>query len=123
VYVNSLVSNLPFVGVASSPSFSGTLIEDLTPGDTYRITIQAALIDQAFGDISASIDPFFSIDPSVSLGDEYSFSFSDGIGNSPASVPEPSSLDVFAACCVVTLCTGWVAPRFRSVRSAATPNA
>jgi hypothetical protein len=39
----------------------------------------------------ANVDPVFTIDPSLANADQYSFLFSDGVGNSPSAVPEPST--------------------------------
>ena len=61
----------------------------------YFITLQAegeALSGIAGGTASffAEVDPVFSIDPDQANADQYSFRFSDGIGNSIAgAVPEP----------------------------------
>ncbi len=81
-----------------SQSFGHSVKLTLTAGHTYRVTLTA---DAAAGAVdsasqtfaTAFIDPVFSFGPGV--GPEYSFHFSDGIGNSP--IPVPASLLLFAS--------------------------
>jgi hypothetical protein len=46
--------------------------------------------------VSAYLDPFFFIDPSVTDPSAYSIITSEGIGNSPATTPLPAALPLFA---------------------------
>lgn len=78
-------------------SFGHSVNLTLTAGHVYRVTLtadaSAGAVDsdtQTFA--TAFIDPVFSFGPAV--GPEYSFHFSDGIGNSP--VPLPGSLVLLA---------------------------
>lgn len=80
-----------------SDSFSHTVDLTLTAGHVYRITLMAdagaGAVDSASETIAtAFIDPVFTFGAGV--GAEYSFRFSDGIGNSP--IPVPGSLALFA---------------------------
>jgi hypothetical protein len=70
---------------------------------TVRMNISAISLSQAplgplppdadssisFQESDISMDPYFYIDPNVPNASSYSFSFSEGIGNGPVSVPGP----------------------------------
>jgi hypothetical protein len=60
--------------------------------DVHMIAEGGATVNFLGGTASffAQVDPIFTIDPTVANADQYSFVFSDGIGNTPA-VPEPST--------------------------------
>ena len=45
--------------------------------------------------VTAYLDPFFFIDPSVTNASAYSIITSEGIGNSPATTPLPAALPLF----------------------------
>ena len=94
-------------GTALSPNSaaSGVLTtEDVTGAvGTTTLTVGAAGTNPFVGGSAiAYIDPVISIDPSFAAIDpnyqqDYSIILSAGIGNSPASVPEPSSSALLAA--------------------------
>jgi len=91
-----------------SESFSKTHELMLTAGHIYRITMVADAGAAAGVGLSASgsayIDPIFSFGAGV--GSEYSFAFSEGIGNAAGTeTPEPGAMGMIAvgACVLVWL--------------------
>ena len=87
-------------------SFDHTVSVDLTTNQRYRVRLIAdagiangCVLNCGFGFAFARIDPVFSFAPGV--GPEYSFVFSEGVGNSPgvgvSPVPEPSSFALMVA--------------------------
>jgi len=95
----------PELSGSFSDSFDHTVSIDLTANQRYRVRLIAdAGINNGcpfcgFGTAFARIDPVFSFAPGV--GPEYSFVFSEGVGNSPVDgtspVPEPSTFALMAA--------------------------
>jgi hypothetical protein len=60
------------------------------------------------GTSSASLDPFFFIDPSVGDAQDFSLAFSEGVGNEPVSaVPLPQALPMFGAALGALGAFGW----------------
>ena len=78
----------PFLTGAFSQSFGGTHDLVLTANQAYVVTLLVN-VGARGGSASAFIDPIFSFGPGV--GAEYSFLFSEGIGNGPVAVPEPQT--------------------------------
>ena len=64
----------------------------LDPGN-YKIEIlaTASLSTNRFSSIAVDADPYIYIDPAFVGGNLFSLSVSDGVGNSPSAVPEPST--------------------------------
>jgi hypothetical protein len=67
----------------------------------------AATVEGSRATSSASIDPIFSFGPGVDTR-TYSFVFSEGIGNAPLAVPEPSTLVLLS---IGLLCLGLLGRR------------
>jgi hypothetical protein len=92
---NAIISDLKYSSVFEPGQYSGT--------DNYNVQLQtntiyyvklAVGISAWDGELAlaAYVDPVFTIDPSVSNPSQYSFSFSQGVGNSfSGAVPEPST--------------------------------
>jgi hypothetical protein len=87
-------------GPCSGLGVNNTVLLSVTSGQIYNITMDAVaegeataygLVDGAIN-ITASVDPYVSIDPNFALASQFSVEVSNGIGNSPmtAAVPEPS---------------------------------
>jgi hypothetical protein len=108
----------PSVITTQSASFSVDKDFDFLANTPYEVFMQietSAVVNLT--DISnlvstASIDPSFQIDPSVS---GYSIVFSDGIGGAAAATPLPATLPLFAGGLGFV---GYLARRKRSMRSA-----
>jgi hypothetical protein len=66
----------------------GTGDTTITPGDNEILNV------------SAYADPYITIDPAQPFADEFSLIFSDGVGNSPSTVPEPSTWGVMLIGCL-----------------------
>jgi len=72
----------------------------ITPGQEYEVEMGATAEAQVGAIIgsdetetaSASLDPTFTVAGSCGCSNDYQFEFSPGIGNTPSTVPEPSSL-------------------------------
>jgi hypothetical protein len=78
--------NTPSLTGSFSQSFGQTHELMLTANQVYKVTTTVSAGARA-GSASAFIDPIFSFGPGA--GQEYSFNFSDGIGNAP--IPEPGT--------------------------------
>jgi len=97
-----------FAGGIETPQLTGPFFDsfdesvglDLTTGHSYRVSLLADVGIRG-GSAFAFIDPVFSFGTGV--GPEYSFLFSEGVGNireveaPPASVPEPGSFALLLA--------------------------
>jgi len=89
----------PQLSGSFSDSFDHTVSLNLTANQKYRVRMVAdaaianGITNGGIGSAFARIDPVFSFAPGV--GPEYSFVFSEGVGNSP--VPEPSIFALMAA--------------------------
>lgn len=82
--------NTPALKGIFNETFGHTVNLTLTAGHIYRVTLVADAFAGAVDSgtrtfASAFIDPVFTFGPGV--GPEYSFHFSDGIGNSPIPLP------------------------------------
>jgi hypothetical protein len=96
-----------------SQSFGETHELMLTANQAYKVTMLVN-VGARGGSASAFIDPLFSFGAGV--GDEYSFLFSEGIGNGPLPVPEPHTWLLLGAGLLAT----WSMSRARTGRHAAT---
>jgi hypothetical protein len=79
--------------------FADLVSLDLTPNRRFKVKLVAdvgvanGFTNGGIGSGRASVDPVFSFAPSV--GPEYSFVFSEGVGNLP--IPEPQTVTLMAA--------------------------
>jgi hypothetical protein len=108
----------PQLNGSFADSFQHTKLLDLTTNQRYRVRLiaDAAVANGSdkFGPSFAFsiVDPVFSFAPGV--GPEYSFAFSQGVGNVP-SVPEPGTLRLLAVS-VVAFCLAAVGRLHRNER-------
>jgi hypothetical protein len=83
------------------PSFSGTTTIYEAPG-LYQIALNASAAGGNGSSASASVDPYFQIDPVfLALNPGYSLDFSAGVVNAATTVPEPAAW--LMACCGAAL--------------------
>jgi hypothetical protein len=100
-----------------SDSFDHTVSLNLTANQRYRVRMVAdaaianGFTNGGFGTAFARIDPVFSFAPGV--GPEYSFVFSEGVGNSPASPAPVPGLSTFALMAAGLLTLGMFLKRVR----------
>ena len=91
-------SVFPTTCITDCSSVSVDTIALVNSGDLIMVTLNASASLAGAHSAAATVDPFFKIDPTFPLADEFSIVLSPGIGNPiPSSVPEPSSLTLFAA--------------------------
>lgn len=88
---------------------AGTLwsLQALFPPGVYQVTVVAAV----GGGGSALTDPFFQIDPSFADAGLFSLTFSPGIDNALAPIPEPSSLILMSSALPGLLGFAWLRRR------------
>jgi hypothetical protein len=83
--------------VQNNQTWSGILHQNYVVGDGYGelyLTVSAG-VSQLTGTAYGYADPIISIDPSFLNTSGYTVSVSQGVGNSQASTPEPSTLALF----------------------------
>ena len=92
-------SVFPTTCITDCSSVSVDTIALVNSGDLIMVTLNASASLAGAHSAAATVDPFFKIDPTFPLADEFSIVLSPGIGNPIPSerVPEPSSLTLFAA--------------------------
>jgi hypothetical protein len=98
--------NTPSLTGSFSQSFGQTHELMLTANQVYKVTMIVSAGARA-GSASAFIDPIFSFGSSV--GPDYSFNFSDGIGSAP--IPEPRTCLLLSAGLLVVLALSRGKPR------------
>ena len=94
--VASLLGTSP--GVAAGWNPNGFTISDsmsVSANTAIEVILFAEATAEGAGSASASLDPYFFVDPSTANANEYSV-ITDGIGNSPATTPIPAALPLFA---------------------------
>jgi len=87
-----------------SPNLNGTLLLDVETNTPFYVDLGASASSGGMGlPASASVDPYFYVDPTDADASDYQIVVSDGIVNapigveSPTSVPEPFTLSLFGA--------------------------
>ncbi len=94
----TLWNSFPFYSPGNSFSYSGTAHVDVTTGDEYTVDLNARTSVLQHDLSKAMIDPIFTIDPQFFLDNpnfdpsDFSFTFSEGVGNSSVAAGEPASL-------------------------------
>jgi hypothetical protein len=101
-----LLANGEYGGVNQSWTLSPYLIppsetidQEITfqTNEIYVVTLSVMAGEWGVGSVSSAYaDPTFTIDPSVANADQYSISFSAGIGNGATATPEPASFALLA---------------------------